>query len=101
MKKTSWIEKAVSTVGYTDIHVKYARTTKNLDSGEYLYIEWHDGSGWNVLESVTDSEAWAEKDMTCGSGANNNANFKVRFRCNANKQPEWGRLDIVEVTGTQ
>jgi hypothetical protein len=95
------MEKALSTVGYTNIHVKYARRTVGLDSGEYLYTEWYDGSGWHELESVTDSEVWAEKDMTCGAGANNNANFKIRFRCTGNKNPELGRVDIVQVTGTQ
>ncbi|MHC4649046.1 MAG: hypothetical protein ACYTBJ_26635, partial [Planctomycetota bacterium] len=49
---TASIEKALSTVGYTDIHVKYYRKTKGLDSGEYLYAEWYDGSGWNPLEST-------------------------------------------------
>ncbi len=99
MKKTGWIEKAVSTVGYTNIHVKYARRTSGLDAGEYLYTEWWDGSGWNQLEAAPGNEPWTAKDQTCGAGANNNANFKIRFRCNADKQPEWGRVDVVEVTG--
>ncbi|MHC4739955.1 MAG: LamG-like jellyroll fold domain-containing protein, partial [Planctomycetota bacterium] len=37
IKGTAWMEKAISTAGFTAIHVKYARKTKGLDSGEYLY----------------------------------------------------------------
>jgi hypothetical protein len=37
--------------------------------------------------------------MTCGSGADNNANFKVRWRTNCNKNPEFANVDNVEVTG--
>ncbi|MHC4417775.1 MAG: hypothetical protein ACYSU6_04220, partial [Planctomycetota bacterium] len=100
MRKTTWIEKAVSTVGYSSIHVKYVRKTGGLDSGEYLYAEWWDGSDWNVLESTQDT-VWTEKDLTCGSGADDNANFKVRFRLNTNKSNETSFLDNVEVTGSQ
>ena len=81
--------------------LKYARRCRSLDSGEYFYVEWHDGSSWNQLEAITGDVPWAEKDMACGSGANNNANFKLRYRCTGNTNPEWGRVDIVEVTGTQ
>ncbi|MHC4158000.1 MAG: hypothetical protein ACYSSO_02875, partial [Planctomycetota bacterium] len=90
-----------STVGYTTIHVKYARRIAGLDAGEYLYVEWWDGSGWNVLESVTGNIDWTYKDMTCGSGADNNANFKIRYRTNGDKNNESAYIDDVEVTGTQ
>ena len=97
----SWIEKAVSTSGYTDIHVKYARKTVKLDPGEEFTAEWYDGSDWHVLESTLD-ESWAEKDWLCGSGANNNASFKIRFSSSGmHPSQEYSYLDIVEVTGTQ
>ena len=96
------MQKAVSTVGYNTIHVKYARKATGLDSGqnEKLFVEWSiDGSTWNNLETVP-TAAWALKDFTCGSGANNNANFRVRFRINANATSEFGAVDSVEITGT-
>jgi len=99
--RTTWIEKAVSTVGYTDIHVKYARKANKLDAGEEFLCEWYDGSGWNLLESTLDSN-WAEKDWLCGSGANGNADFKIRFTSNGqHPNNETSYLDIVEVSGTQ
>jgi hypothetical protein len=54
-----------------------------------------------VLESVTGNIDWTYKDMTCGSGADNNANFKIRYRTNGDKNNESAYIDDVEVTGTQ
>jgi len=99
LKATAWMEKAISTAGFTSIHVKYARTTGGLDSGEYLYVEYHDGSQWNELEA-TQASSWASQDKTCGSSADDNADFKVRFRLNANKSNEYAYIDDVEITGT-
>jgi hypothetical protein len=99
LKGTAWMEKAISTAGFTDIHVKYARKTGGLDSGEYLYVEYHDGSQWNELEA-TQASSWASQDKTCGSSADNNADFKLRFRTNANKANEYAYIDDVEITGT-
>ena len=99
--KVSWIEKAVSTSGYTSIHVKYARKTNGLDAGEEFEAEWYDGSNWNLLESTLDAN-WAEKDWLCGSGANNNPNFKIRFSSSGqHPNNEYSYLDDVEVSGTQ
>jgi hypothetical protein len=99
----SWIQKMVSTTGYTNIHVKYARIVdagNPFDSGQYFYAEWStNGTTWNTLES-TQSNSWALQDYTCASGANNNANFRIRFRVNADEATESAYVDNVEVTGT-
>jgi len=96
---TTWMQKAVSTVGKSTIYVQYARKTAGLDAGEYLYVEWSiDGSVWNNLET-TQATAWASQDFTCGSGANNNANFRVRWRTNASAaNTEYAYVDDVVVT---
>jgi len=97
----SWIEKAVSTSGYTDIHVKYARKTVKLDPGEEFEAEWYDGSTWYVLESTLDTN-WAVKDWTLPAGANNNPNFRIKFTSSGmHPSNEYSYLDDVEVTGTQ
>ncbi len=95
-----WIEAAIDTSGHTNIHVKYVCKTKGLDTGqEYLYCDWYDGSSWYQIEA-TQVGSWTYFDKTCGSGADNNPSFKIRFRLNSNHpQGEWGRLDDVEVTG--
>ena len=98
-KKTSWYEKAVSTTGYSDIHVRYVRKTAALDAGEFLYAEWYDGSSWNQLEATQDTD-WAQQDWTLSAVANNNSAFKIRFRANANHPNDKTYVDDVEVTGT-
>ncbi len=102
LKKTTWIEKRISTVGYDNIHVKYYRETVGLDSGENLYVEWStDGTTWNNLETVrTCVYEDGQQDKTCSSGADDTPHFRIRFRTNASKTSEYGRVDGVQVTGT-
>ena len=100
--KTTWIEKAISTEGFTDIHVKYARKQNggmDEDEGEYLFVEWFDGIDWNEIEKTRDT-MWTYKDFALGSAANDNPNFKLRYRTNGNRVPEIGYIDVVEITGT-
>ena len=98
---TASITKSVSTVGFSDIHVKYARITKGLDSGESLTVEWSaDGTTWNnVIESTTDTD-WAQRDVALGAAAGENPAFSVRFSTNANKTNEYAAVDSVEIIGT-
>jgi len=98
MKQASWIEKALSTVGYTNITVSYYRKTSGMDAGEYLYSEWYDGTNWNNFES-TQVTACGQVNQTCGSGADNNPNFKIRFSTNGSASNEYGCIDGVVVSG--
>jgi len=100
LKKAGWIRKTISTIGYKQIHIKYARSSKNLDAGENLYVEWStNGSTWNQLEATRDT-AWVYKDLVCPAGADNKTGFMVRFRTNGNKTDEFGYVDEVVITGT-
>lgn len=95
------ITKTVSTAGYGDIHLKYARKTKGLDSGEALIVEWSpDGITWNDIVESTSETAWAQRDILLGTGANDKSSFTVRFRTTANKTNEYASVDSVEITGT-
>ena len=100
LKKRGTIEKSISTAGYQAIHVKYARTTNNMNSTEFLFVDWFDGSGWHELEATHDT-SWGTVDMVCGgAGADNNPNFKVRFRINGKAANVEAMIDDVEITGT-
>jgi hypothetical protein len=102
LTKTSWIEKAISTEGFTDIHVMYARRQNSgmdPEQDEYLFVEWFDGTDWNEIERMQDV-SWVYKDFLLPSGADNNPNFKLRYRTNCDKQPEIGFVDEVEIIGT-
>jgi predicted phosphodiesterase len=98
LKYSATIEKAISTVGYSNIHIKYARITGRMEAGELLYAEWFDGQSWNILEQTQD-ESWAIQNLSCGAGADNNANFKLRFRTIADKLNEYAYIDDIEITG--
>lgn len=99
IEKSNWFQRAISTEGFSDIHVKYARKTSGLDAGEYLNVEWSvNGSDWYILESTQDT-SWSYQDMTCGSGANDSHSFRVRFRTNCSVK-EYAYVDEVEITGT-
>jgi len=100
LKKRGTIEKSISTAGYQAIHVKYARTTSNMKSTEFLFVDWYDGSGWHELETTHDT-SWVSVDMVCGGvEADNNPNFKIRFRINGKAANVEAMVDDVEITGT-
>ncbi|MFC1601438.1 PASTA domain-containing protein [Candidatus Sumerlaeota bacterium] len=98
---SSSIETAIDTTGFSSIHVKYRRETNALDAGEYILVEWYDGSSWTTLETIEDCDfADGLQDKICGSGADNNASFKIRFSTSANKTNETSYVDDIQVTGT-
>ncbi|MCJ7693449.1 MAG: hypothetical protein MUO22_08555 [Sedimentisphaerales bacterium] len=101
LQLTGWIEKVISTTGYTNIHVKFAALTKGLDveGYEYLFVEWFDGSDWNEAAAIRPG-SWSLEDLLLDSGAENNSSFKLRFRILAsNPNEELANVDDVELTG--
>lgn len=100
-KDGATITKAISTVGYTAIRIKYARKTGRMDSSEQMIVQYSADGGvnWTDIESTSDT-TWAVKDMPCGSDADGNANFQIRFSTTANKTNEYGYVDDVEIIGT-
>lgn len=101
IKNANWAQVQASTVGYTDIHVKYARKTINLSGDNNLVVEWStNGSTWYNLETTTDT-SWADEDMACASGANDNIGFRVRFRVNGSLQGHEGWIDGVTIDGVR
>lgn len=94
--RTAWLEKAVSTETFTNIHVKYARKTSALDAGEFLVVEWFDGSAWHELETTSDT-SWGYVEKVCGSGADDNRAFRIRFRADGLDNKDYAWVDAVEV----
>jgi hypothetical protein len=98
LNRATWIEKSFSTVGYNTISIVVGRRTNGLDAGEFLYIEWWNGSAWTVAGTVN-TTAWASATFTLPAAAANNAAFKFRFRTNANGNNERGDVDNVSLRG--
>jgi len=97
---TASITKSVSTVGFTDIRIKYARKTKGLRSGESLTVEWSaDGTSWNLIESTQDT-AWAQQDIALAAEADGSTAFSLRFITNASRTNRYAAVDSVEIIGT-
>ncbi len=99
MKATGWIEKALSTEGYTDIEINYICKTAGMEAGEYLYVEWHDGTQWNQIEAIQPTIC-SSKNWALDPNADDNASFKLRYRTNANKNNEYACVDDVVITGS-
>jgi hypothetical protein len=85
MDNTEFAEKAISTAGYSGITITYARHTSGLAAGDVFISEWHDGTDWNTIESISgEFSGWTLiSDAVLPAGAANNPNFKIRFRAAA------------------
>ena len=99
IKRSSWIEKAVSTAGYDTLELSYARRTRKMDSGEWLHVEYWNGSSWVTVEQ-TRSTTWSVPTWSLGADANDNGAFKLRFRTSCNRNNERADVDDVELIGT-
>lgn len=98
LRQTTWAERTISTAGYRNITVTYARRTIGLSSNQRLFVEWWNGSAWTAVESVR-SDIYARVTFTLPAGAANNAAFKLRFRLNGNSTSRQASVDSVVVTG--
>ncbi|MFT7680220.1 MAG: hypothetical protein ACI8QC_004226 [Planctomycetota bacterium] len=98
LKRTSSISRSVSTAGYGTVTLEYSRRTRNYDNGEFLAIEWFDGSSWNPVETVS-STSWSDRSVTLPAAAANNSSFAIRFSSNANSNKERGDVDDIRVIG--
>jgi len=99
VRRTSWLQKSISTVGFNSIRFGYARRTTNMDNGENLYVEWStNGTTWNAVET-TRSTSWAVQDFALPVGAAGQSGFRFRFRTNCNNNNERADIDDVVLTG--
>ncbi len=96
---TSWLEKSRSTVGYNTIALVFGRRTSGMDAGEFLTIEWWNGSAWTSAGTVN-TTAWVTQTVNLPAAAAGNAAFKFRFRTNASATNERGDIDNVTLRGT-
>ena len=89
----------MNTTGFPTIRLEYSRLTQGYDAGENLFVEWWDGTIWQLVES-TSSGTWADQSFLLGAAAGNNAAFLVRLRTNANMSNEYADVDNVRVIGS-
>ncbi|MEE8467268.1 MAG: M12 family metallo-peptidase, partial [Planctomycetota bacterium] len=96
LKRVTWIERGISTVGFSDIRLAYDHRSRNYVAGETLKVRWFDGTKWRVIEqSVT--FGWVHSHLDFPPAADNNSAFKIRFKTNATTLAHR-RSDVDNVT---
>jgi len=95
----------IPTTGYSGITVYFAMGATGLDSGETMNAEWYDGSTYTIMKQITynggENDATLRNyQYTLPAGAENNPNFRLRFRLAVNANTEYGYVDDVLVMGT-
>ena len=82
LKRTTQIQRPLSTVGFANVSIEFAHRSLNYEGGESLIVEWFNGASWTQIASLTAVE-WREKNYILPAGAANNPNFALRFRTTA------------------
>jgi hypothetical protein len=94
--KGGWIYKTFSTVGKTNIRIRYMRNTL---SSATCVIRWWDGSNAHSIENSKGSP-WTQMDIVCGPEADNNPNFQIYFReTGGHPKAQYTYVDNVEIWG--
>jgi uncharacterized repeat protein (TIGR01451 family) len=90
---------AISTVGYTNITVRFHGAIQS--NGATLYLDWFDGTAWTNNAWNTALTAWqCGQAVALPAGAAGKAGFKVRFRVVGGATTQRGKVDYVRITGT-
>jgi len=93
------LTKALSTAGSSGITVQYARYTRSCETDDHFISEWSadGGSNWTTLEDLTGNSGWTVKTYNLPAGADNNPNFRLRFRTSHNGSLDYAYLDEVRI----
>ena len=103
LRGSASITRAVSTVGYSNISVTWNLAASSLENGDYCYIEVNAGSGWTAIGSITngqDFSTYYNGTANNIAGANQNANFQVRYRGNGATTGDYCYAEDITVAGT-
>ena len=97
-----------STEGYSNINVSVWYRVTLYDAGEYLHIEWYNGTGWSLLFDRPGAQGdgqWYYNSSILPPAAENNPNFKIKIRCYDwhAQRSEWNydrcQVDSLRITG--
>lgn len=103
LRGTASITRTISTVGYSSISVTWNMAASSLESADYCYIEINTGSGWTAIGTLTDGQdtsVFFNGTSNNIAGANQNANFQVRYRGNGATTGDYCYAEDITVTGT-
>ncbi|MBW2984271.1 hypothetical protein KY361_04100 [Candidatus Woesearchaeota archaeon] len=97
----SILQNIIDTTDYVNVTLSFYYETNNLDGGEYFAADWYNGTAWINVVTIEDTAGWTLYNSTLPSSADDNVDFRVRFRCSSNNNNEECKVDNVEVTGNQ
>ena len=105
LKKTTWIQKQTSTLGFSQVTLVFTWRTKNYEAGEQAVLEWstNGGSTWNAVDTNT-AKKWQNEEFVLPAAAAGKADFRIRFRTNAvgvnpNGKKKSTHVDVVRIIG--
>ncbi len=103
-KQTANSVLSVSTIGYTGVSVGMSLAATSLENGDDCYAEvsTNGGNSWSIVVEVhngNDNGTFFTNTVS-PSGADNNANLKVRFRSTGDNAGDYCWGDNVIVSGT-
>src|SRR3989339_241801 len=97
----SVLQTDLDTSNYMNINISFYAYTSGLDTNEYIAADWYNGTSWINLMQVEDIASYTFYNYSLPASANNNSNFKIRFRCFAGNTNEICALDNINVTGNK
>ncbi len=95
----SIIETNISTEGYENITLAFYARTHALDTGEYVAADWYNGTDWINLLQQRKVGPYTLYNFSLSADAENNPDFKIRFRCLSNRHNEYCDIDSVLLQG--
>jgi hypothetical protein len=100
LKRKQWAQVHIPTTGYDSIQLKIAhRSSIKYDPGENFKVRWWGGSGWNDL-IISKGDPWnGFLILDLPAGADNNPQFRLRFKSYGNAANEWGDVDNLILRG--
>lgn len=103
LRGTASITRTISTVGYSSISVTWNLAASSLENGDFCYVEINTGSGWTAIGTVAngqDNSTFYNGTSNNISGADQNANFQVRYRGNGATTGDYCYAEDISVSGT-
>jgi len=102
LRGSSSITRTISTVGYTGISVTWNMAASSLESVDHCYAEYNTGSGWTaigILNDGQDNSTFFSGTTNNIAGADQNANFQVRYRGSGATTGDYCYAEDVTVSG--
>jgi hypothetical protein len=97
LKPQSVLTKEFSTESLQNIRLHFTYKTEDFATGDYIEVEWFDGSSWQQLKKLEASGGWSEHTLTLPQQADNNARFQLRFVSGFSGEKASASIDEVEL----